>query len=70
MHCHVEFHSESGMALLFKVGDETQLPPAPENWPQCGNYEFSKKNGGDCNRNGLSFVGICICLFELIRLYL
>jgi len=38
MHCHVEFHSESGMALIFKVGTEAQLPAAPVDWPQCGNY--------------------------------
>jgi hypothetical protein len=39
MHCHLEFHSESGMAMLFKVGDvEKQLQEAPPGWPQCGNY--------------------------------
>lgn len=38
MHCHVEFHSESGMALVFKVGEEQDLPSQPKNWPQCGDY--------------------------------
>ena len=38
MHCHVEFHAESGMALIFKVGTEQQLPKQPVNWPQCGRY--------------------------------
>ena len=47
LHCHVEFHHEGGMALLFKVGNIAHLPPAPKNWPQCGNYfkQVSKING-------------------------
>ena len=44
MHCHVEFHSESGMAVLFKVGNEAQFPPMPVDWPQCGSYTKKRQN--------------------------
>jgi L-ascorbate oxidase len=40
MHCHIDFHSESGMVLLFKVGDEKDLPAVANanSWPQCGDF--------------------------------
>ena len=44
MHCHNEFHAESGMALVFSVGDDSDLPPRPAEWPQCGNDEFIIKH--------------------------
>ena len=37
-HCHVDFHSEAGMMMVIKVGDESDMPPKPDNWPTCGNY--------------------------------
>lgn len=37
-HCHIEFHVEIGMALVFKFGDDSQMPPVPKNFPKCGNY--------------------------------
>ncbi len=39
-HCHLDFHSEVGMALLIKIGQEKDLPPEPKNWPQCGSFKF------------------------------
>ncbi len=44
-HCHLEFHSEVGMAILIKVGDRKDLPPMPRNWPQCGSYEWEGSTG-------------------------
>jgi hypothetical protein len=41
-HCHQEFHSEIGMALLVKLGQKKDLPSEPENWPQCGNFKFTE----------------------------
>lgn len=40
MHCHIDFHSETGMSLLFKVGGEKDLPKLDkeDEWPQCGHY--------------------------------
>lgn len=37
-HCHIEFHVEVGMALVFKVGDHKDMAPIPRNFPTCGNY--------------------------------
>lgn len=37
-HCHIEFHVEVGMSLVFKVGEHEQMPPVPLQFPQCGNY--------------------------------
>lgn len=32
LHCHLESHSDGGMALIFKVGDFQDLPPKPSNF--------------------------------------
>ncbi|XP_066146897.1 uncharacterized protein [Euwallacea fornicatus] len=37
-HCHLEFHAEIGMALIFKVGEDNQMPPVPQGFPRCGDY--------------------------------
>ena len=38
-HCHIDFHSELGMTLVFKVGDTSQFPLPPPNFPKCGQME-------------------------------
>ncbi|XP_025836116.1 laccase-like isoform X3 [Agrilus planipennis] len=44
MHCHIDFHVEIGMAVIFKVGENHEMPPVPKDFPTCGNYlpEISK----------------------------
>ncbi|XP_034099549.2 uncharacterized protein LOC117564761 [Drosophila albomicans] len=37
-HCHIEFHAEIGMALVFKVGNNDEMQPIPRNFPTCGDY--------------------------------
>nr|CAD7446408.1 unnamed protein product [Timema bartmani] len=37
-HCHIEFHVEIGMALVFKVGEHSDFPPVPRGFPQCNNW--------------------------------
>lgn len=37
-HCHIEFHVEVGMGIVFKVGEHSEMPPVPKNFPQCTNY--------------------------------
>ncbi|XP_059140381.1 uncharacterized protein LOC131928383 [Physella acuta] len=39
-HCHIEFHAETGMSLVFQVGNKTQFPKVPKNFPKCGDWEF------------------------------
>lgn len=38
MHCHFEFHANSGMAVIIKVGSEKDIPSPPDNFPKCGNF--------------------------------
>ncbi|XP_073980604.1 uncharacterized protein [Rhodnius prolixus] len=38
MHCHFTFHLETGMALVFQVGELSDLPPVPPGFPRCGNF--------------------------------
>ena len=35
-HCHIDFHSELGMTLIFKVGEQSEFPKLPDNFPKCG----------------------------------
>lgn len=37
-HCHIDFHAAIGMALVFKVGENYDIPPVPKNFPTCGNF--------------------------------
>lgn len=32
------------MALVFKVGDDNQMPPVPKDFPKCGDYIPSASN--------------------------
>ncbi|XP_070151439.1 uncharacterized protein [Polyergus mexicanus] len=38
-HCHIEFHAEIGMALIFKVGEDEEMPSVPRNFPKCGDWK-------------------------------
>ncbi|KOC68923.1 Laccase-4 [Habropoda laboriosa] len=38
-HCHIEFHAEVGMSLVFKVGEHEDMLPVPRNFPTCGNWQ-------------------------------
>ncbi|XP_063981172.1 uncharacterized protein LOC135164603 [Diachasmimorpha longicaudata] len=38
-HCHIEFHMEMGMALIFKIGEHSEMRPVPENFPTCGDWK-------------------------------
>ncbi|XP_076641101.1 uncharacterized protein LOC143352472 [Halictus rubicundus] len=37
-HCHITYHQLNGMEMIYRVGDESDLPPKPKNFPRCGNY--------------------------------
>nr|BBC20923.1 laccase-like multicopper oxidase 1 [Nannophya pygmaea] len=40
-HCHLGFHVELGMALIFKVGEHEDFVPVPNNFPECGSWQSS-----------------------------
>merc|ERR1712071_586613 len=37
-HCHLSFHIEVGMGLIFRIGEPEDLPPIPKNFPTCGDW--------------------------------
>lgn len=39
-HCHIEFHVETGMAMVFKVGEHEDMLPVPANFPKCNDYYY------------------------------
>ena len=41
-HCHVELHSEIGMTLILKVGNQTEFSKEPKGWQKCGSFHFEK----------------------------
>ncbi|EEZ98364.1 laccase 1 isoform X1 [Tribolium castaneum] len=51
-HCHIEFHVEVGMALVFKIGEDYEMPPVPKDFPQCGDYVPSGNSTVDCDDVG------------------
>lgn len=43
MHCHLLFHSETGMSLALEVlNNNGTLPPVPPEFPRCRPFEVSK----------------------------
>ncbi|XP_021372474.1 L-ascorbate oxidase-like [Mizuhopecten yessoensis] len=43
LHCHIEIHQITGMALILQVGDVDQMPSTPKNFPTCGNFNFPQE---------------------------
>lgn len=41
LHCHLLFHSAAGMNLVFKIGEDQDMPAAPAGFPTCGDYKGS-----------------------------
>ncbi|XP_031635309.1 laccase-1-like [Contarinia nasturtii] len=41
-HCHIDFHVEVGMSLIFKIGDYNQMQSIPRDFPVCSNYDQLK----------------------------
>ncbi|XP_012139840.2 uncharacterized protein LOC100881736 [Megachile rotundata] len=54
-HCHFIYHHNAGMEMVFKVGEQSDLPPVPKNFPRCGHFIPSinphyKHRGGKSDR--------------------
>ncbi|XP_044007191.1 laccase-5-like isoform X2 [Aphidius gifuensis] len=39
LHCHIITHLMVGMSLTLHVGEDSDIPPTPVNFPTCGNYK-------------------------------
>ncbi|XP_008204291.1 L-ascorbate oxidase [Nasonia vitripennis] len=55
-HCHIEFHSEVGMSLVFKIGEHEDFAPVPQGFPRCNNYKpnpmsYPTKSTSSRNKN-------------------
>ncbi|XP_017890302.1 laccase-like [Ceratina calcarata] len=44
LHCHFSWHHITGMELVIHVGDDSDLPPVPRNFPQCNNWRPAVKS--------------------------
>ena len=78
MHCHIEFHNAIGMGLIVQVGEPSQFPRRPKNFPTCGDWRYtgpgdetddSRPGGSPCgntngapNKHGPSLVTLAIFL--------
>ncbi|XP_076303579.1 uncharacterized protein LOC143221864 [Lasioglossum baleicum] len=38
LHCHFVYHQASGMEMVMRVGNQSDLPPMPAGFPKCGNF--------------------------------
>ncbi|RUS74771.1 hypothetical protein EGW08_017469, partial [Elysia chlorotica] len=38
LHCHIEYHVDIGMGILIQVGDKSEFPKPPKNFPKCGSW--------------------------------
>ncbi|RZF49073.1 hypothetical protein LSTR_LSTR008359 [Laodelphax striatellus] len=59
-HCHVSNHMELGMAMVFKVGQHSDMVKTPKNFPRCGNWvyepEIEPSNNHAGSYNGVSII--------------
>ena len=63
VHCHLDFHMETGMGFVLKVGDSKKFPKSPGNWPKCGSYEYSEPNGSNFLKSKNVFLFVILALF-------
>lgn len=58
-----------GMALLFKVGDHSQMVPVPKNFPKCSNY--MPNVGDDITDNKSQAIGVAgsICVLIVLSIF-
>lgn len=40
-HCHVSVHTEEGMGVVLKIGDDSEMSHPPDDFPKCGNYDIT-----------------------------
>lgn len=39
MHCHLETHMDIGMAVVLQVGEISEQPIIPKDFPKCSNFK-------------------------------
>ncbi|XP_072044923.1 uncharacterized protein [Amphiura filiformis] len=53
-HCHDIFHLMDGMAIVLQVGETSDLPPIPEDFPRCGSWSKPAYENQKERKNGES----------------
>lgn len=43
LHCHSEWHLHTGMRMIVKLGEKSEMKKPPKDFPKCGNYLPSVK---------------------------
>ena len=72
MHCHVEFHNAIGMGLIVQVGEPSQFPRRPKNFPTCGDWKYTGPEDAVDNSsqgNGPSFLVLVVflgCIYSAV----
>ncbi|KAJ8303182.1 hypothetical protein KUTeg_019578 [Tegillarca granosa] len=46
-HCHIAFHMEMGMGMLFQVGEPEDMVKTPKNFPRCGDFTPETESHAD-----------------------
>lgn len=67
-HCHIEFHAEIGMALVFKVGSHDEMAPVPPNFPTCYDYIPSNLPGRATSTHSMGFLLLAALVTSLTLL--
>ncbi|CRL02097.1 CLUMA_CG015286, isoform A [Clunio marinus] len=67
LHCHIDFHAEVGMAMMLKIGDYSEMPSPPKNFPTCFDVSSDEDREKRSNSNSLKFS--IFLLFIQVLLY-
>jgi hypothetical protein len=43
LHCHIEYHNEIGIAMIFQEGNSSQMGAVPDSMLQCGDFDWSRE---------------------------
>ncbi|GFR63220.1 multicopper oxidase [Elysia marginata] len=46
-HCHVEAHADIGMGVIIQVGEKSEFPKTPKNFPKCGSWNYEADDDDD-----------------------
>ncbi|KAK3752522.1 hypothetical protein RRG08_032812 [Elysia crispata] len=55
LHCHITSHTSNGMGVIVQVGDKSEFPKPPKNFPRCGSWNYADEpydEDDDHEKNG------------------
>ena len=69
-HCHLEFHSEIGMMVMFKVGKTSDIKNKPVGFPKCGAFSFKGLEITSKSAQNLQFNSVFYLIISIVYLVL